>query len=244
MKLSTVILGWLFFGTIGTVAAILAIRSVARGEYPTAVVALGGCAFCYGLVFPLVKVVRRKQAPRVEVDDQGTTFRPDRGIDIPVQISLLGLVVATALIVVLLPLGRLDIPVPPFMRISLPFVSGVTVMAGVPMLWRTVLRGSTSYLRLTPDGFEIAQGWRPQPGDWAEVVDVAEEASGQTAPTPNAIVFVMSDESTVTIAAGGMTPDGAALRELVRFYWEHPESRGELTDSRAHKRLEQIQASS
>jgi hypothetical protein len=242
MKLSTAMLAWLFFGTIGTVAAILVFRSLVRGEYPTAVVALGGCAFCYGLILPLVKVVRRKQAPRVVVDGEGTTFRPDRGIDIPVQISLLGLVIASALIAVLLPLGRLDIPVPPFMRFSLPFVSGVIVMAGVPMLWRTVLRGSTSYLRLTPDGFEIAQGWRPQSGDWSQVVGVAEEASGQTAPTPNAIVFVMSDESTATIAAGAMTPDGAALRELVRFYWQHPESRGELTDGTALKRLAQLQA--
>ena len=242
MKLSTAILAWLFFGAIGTVAAILAIRTLVRGEYLSAVVALGGCAFCYGLVFPLIKVVRRKQAPRMEVDDEGTTFRPDRGIDIPVQISLLGAVVACALIVVLVPLGKLDIPVPPAMRFSLPFVSGVIVMAGVPMLWRTILRGSTSYLRLAPDGFEIAQGWRPQSGDWSEVVDVADEEPGKQAPTPNAIVFVMSDESTATIAAGAMTPDGAALRELVRFYWQHPESRGELTDGTALKRLAQLQA--
>lgn len=237
MKLSTAILGWLFFGAIGTVAAFLTVRSLVRGEYPSALVALGGSAFCYGLIFPLLKVVRRKQAPRVEVDDGGTTFRPDPGIDIPIQVSLLGAVVASALISVLVPLGKLDIPVPPVMRYSLPFMSAALVAMGAPMLWRTVLRGSTSYLRLGPDGFEFAQGWRPQAGDWSEVQDIAEEAPGQTAPTHNAIVFVMSDESAATIAAGGMTPDGAALRELVRFYWRHPESRGELTDGRAVKRL-------
>jgi hypothetical protein len=47
----------------------------------------------------------------------------------------------------------------------------------------------------------------------------------------------MADDSAPTIAAGAITPDGTALRELVRFYWEHPESRGELTDGRALKRL-------
>jgi hypothetical protein len=52
----------------------------------------------------------------------------------------------------------------------------------------------------------------------------------------------MSDETTPTIAAGAMTPDGSAIRGLVRFYWEHPESRDELTDGRALKRLTQIQA--
>jgi hypothetical protein len=39
-----------------------------------------------------------------------------------------------------------------------------------------------------------------------------------------------------------MTPDGSAMRELVRFYWQHPESRDELTDESALKRLAQLQA--
>jgi len=39
------------------------------------------------------------------------------------------------------------------------------------------------------------------------------------------------------MAAGGCTPDGRALREMVRFYWRHPECRGELTDGDALKRL-------
>jgi hypothetical protein len=32
-------------------------------------------------------------------------------------------------------------------------------------------------------------------------------------------------------------PDGSAMRDLVRFYWQHPDSRGELTDGRALERL-------
>jgi hypothetical protein len=242
MRLPTAILAWLFFGAIGTVAAILAVRSAVQGEYLSAVVALGGCAFCYGLIFPLVKVVRRKQAPLVEVDDAGTTFRPDRGIDIPIQVSLVGAVVASALIAVLIPLGKLDIPVPRFMRYSLPFMSAVIVAMGAPMLWRNVSRGSTKYLRLTPNGFELSEGFRSNSGDWEHVQDVSDEAPGQKAPTPGAVVFVMSDDSAPSIAAGAMTPGGTAMRDLVRFYWQHAESRGELTDGRALKRLTQIQA--
>jgi hypothetical protein len=105
------------------------------------------------------------------------------------------------------------------------------------MLWRNVRRGGTKYLRLTPDGFEIVQGWRPDRGDWAEVRDVTDEVPGQQAPTPGAVVFVMSDDSAPTLAAASFTPDGSALRDLVRFYSEHPESRGELSDGRALKRL-------
>jgi hypothetical protein len=237
MRLPTAILAWLLFGAIGTVAAFLAVRSLVRGEYPTAVVALGGSAFCYGLITPLAKVVRGRQAPRVEVDDAGTTFRPDRGIDIPIQVSLVGAVIASALIAVIAPLGKLDIAVPPFMRYSLPFMGAVIVAMGAPMLWRNVSRGSTKYLRMTPDGFELSQGLRSHSGDWEQVQDVTDEAPGQQAPTPGAVVFVMSDDTAPTIAAGAMTPDGTAMRNLVRFYWEHPESRGELTDGRALKRL-------
>jgi hypothetical protein len=237
MKLHTAILGWLLFGAIGTLAAVLSVLNVVRGEYLTAVVALGGCAFCYGLIFPLAKVVRGTVTPRVEVDDAGTTFRPDRGIDIPVQTSLLGLVVASALIAVPAPSGRLAIPVHPFMRWSLPFMSAVIVVMGAPMLWRNHRRGSTKYLRLTPNGFELSEGLRSASGDWAHVQDVTDEVPGQQAPTRGAVVFVMADDSAPTIAAGAITPDGTTLRELVRFYWEHPESRGELTDGRALKRL-------
>ncbi|MDT5290667.1 MAG: hypothetical protein QOF88_5556 [Mycobacterium sp.] len=235
--LPTAILAWLLFGAIGTLGAVLAVRSVVRGEYPSAVVALGASAFCYGLIIPLVKVVRGNVIPRGEVDDAGTTIRPDRGIDIPVLVSLFGLVIASALIAVLAPLGKLDIPVPPALRFSLPFVSAVIVVTGGPMLWRNLLRGSTKYLRLTPDGFEIVQGWRPQSGDWAQVADVTDAAPNQSAPTPSAIVMVMSDGSAPSLAAASSTPDGRALRELVRFYWGHPTHRAELTDGRALERL-------
>jgi hypothetical protein len=46
MKSHTAVLGWLVFGAIGTLATVLAVRSLVRGEYPTAVVALGGSTFC------------------------------------------------------------------------------------------------------------------------------------------------------------------------------------------------------
>jgi hypothetical protein len=244
MRLSTAILAWLFLGTIGTLAAILVVRSVVRGQHLSAVAALGVCAFCYGLIFPLAKAVRGTVTPRVEVDDAGTTFGPDRGIDIPVQVSLFGLILACALITVLLPSGRLDIPVPPFMRYSLPFMSALIMVTGAPMLWRNVSRGGTTkYLRLTPQGFELSEGLRSASGDWAQIEDITDQGPAQQAPSAGgAVVFVMSDDSAPAIAAGAMTPNGSALRELVRFYWQHAESREELTDGRAIKRLAQFQS--
>ena len=131
-----------------------------------------------------------------------------------------------------------NIPVPPSLRYSLPLcAASLLVLIGLPLVWRNVRRGSTKYLRLTPEGFELAQGWRSQSGEWSSVENVSEEAPDQSAPAPNAIVFVMSDGSAPTIAAASFTPGGAALRDLVGFYWQHPDHRDELTDGRALERL-------
>ncbi|PRC42618.1 hypothetical protein C6A85_000000109565, partial [Mycobacterium sp. ITM-2017-0098] len=46
-----------------------------------------------------------------------------------------------------------------------------------------------------------------------------------------------SDGRTRTLASDWYTPGGRAVRKLVRFYWQHPECRGELTDGRAAQRL-------
>jgi hypothetical protein len=232
------ILCGLFCGPLGVFCAVWTVLFSVRGELLNAVVTLGVSAFCFGFIIPFFKVVPQNIAPRVEVDGGGTTFRPDRGIDIPVQVSLVGLVIASALIAVLAPLGRLDIPVPPFMRLSLPFLGAIIVAMGAPLLWRNASRGGTTkYLRLTPQGFELSEGLRSASGDWAQVEDISDHVPGQQAPTSGAVVFVMSDDSAAAIAAGAMTPDGSAMRHLVRFYWEHPASRAELTDGRAVKRL-------
>jgi hypothetical protein len=237
MKLSTLIFCWLFLGSIGTFSIVWTGRCLARGEFLTAVVTIGVSAFCFGLSIPMVKALRKNVTPRGEFDSAGTTIRPDRGIDVPVQVAMLGLAVASVLMTVLVPLGRLDIPMPPSARYSVPFTCAVLAVTAPPMSWRMLRRGSTKYLRLTPDGFEIAQGWQPRGGNWAQVVDVTDTAPGQTAATPGAIVVIMSDGSAPTMAAGACTPDGRALRELVRFYWQHPEHRGELTDGDALNRM-------
>jgi hypothetical protein len=227
----------LVFGTLGMLGAIWTVLSFVRGEVLTAVVTLGVSAFCFGLIIPFAKIVPGNVTPRGAFDGAGSTIRPDRGIDIPVQVSLVGLLVGSALFAVFGPLGKLDIPVPHEMRLYLPFVCAAAALITAPISVRNLRRGSTKYLRLTPEGFEIAQGWRPQRGDWAQVQDVTDEAPGQSAATPNAIVIVMADGSTPTMAAASCTPDGVALRQLVRFYWQHPENRGELTDGRALERL-------
>ncbi|MGV0788375.1 hypothetical protein ABQF33_15820 [Mycolicibacterium sp. XJ2] len=227
----------LFFGPLGILALFWTIICIGRGDFLTAVVSLGFAMFCLGLIVPFAKVVPGNLAPSGEFDDEGTTIRPDRGVDIPLQISLIGQTVACGLFAILGPLGMVDIPVPEQMRLYIPFASAVAAIMGAPILWRTLRRGSLHYLRLTPNGFTFVQGSRPQNGDWAQVVDVTDASPKQSAPTPNSIVVVMSDEDVLTLSAASFAPEGRALRELVRFYWQNPNCRDELTDGQALKRL-------
>jgi hypothetical protein len=235
---ATAILGWLFFGGFGVFTAAWTVVFIVRGEFLNAVVALGLSTFCFGFILPLIAVIPGNVAPRVSVDDGGTTFWPDRTVDIPIQVALVGAVIAAAVYTIFAPAGMVTIPVPPAMRYSIPFTSGVFLLIGTPMLWRNLRRGCTKFLRLTPGGFDLEEGWRSESGDWNQVEGVADQVPGGQKSTSGPIVFVMSDDSTPTIAASGMTPDGKALRELVRFYWEHPELRDELTDGGAVERLE------
>jgi hypothetical protein len=231
------ILCGVLFGPLGVLCVSWAVISLGRGEILTALTAVGFGMFCLGFIFPFAKTVPGKVTPRVMFDGEGTTVRPDRGIDMPLQVALLGLTIAGGLSAIFGPSGIVEIPVPEQMRYAVPFVGAAAAMMGGPIMWRTLRRGSFQYLRMTPTGFVVVQRWRPRSGDWAQVVDVAEAAPNQTASTPNAVVVVMSDDGVITLPGASFTPEGRQLRQWVRFYWLHPDSREELTDERASTRL-------
>lgn len=237
MRSSVVIWSALVFGAFAVFAAMVACLQLVKSEYLSALVALGGSIFCLGFVVPAFKSVPGRVKPRVRSDSGGTTFLPDRGIEIPLQVGLSGALTSSVLIVILMPLGRLAIPVPPNMRYALPFTASFLVVGIAPMLLRNLRRGSMSHLRLTEQGFEFLQGWRPQSADWSSVENVISEAPQPKKSPPSAIVFILADDKVLTFTASAYTPGGVALRSLVRFYWQHPEARDELTDGRASQRL-------
>lgn len=231
------VFGVIFSGGFGIMCTIWGIVTLVRGELLTVVVVLGFAPFCLGLVAQFIILRWGRVTPRGVFDGAGTTIRPDRRVDVLFQVWLLGGVVAMGLFAILAPLGMLDIPVGREQRYSLPFMGAAGAVMGAPMLWRTLRRGSMTYLRLTPTGFEFAQGSSSPCGKWADVKDVTDRRPGQPPPAYSAIVIVMSDGQTPTLAAGSFTPDGQALRELVRFYWQRREDRAELTNGRALERL-------
>lgn len=210
------ILVFLCLGGLGAFTPVLAVRYLAGGEMVSALVALCDSTFCFGFAVPQIKLVRGRVKPRVQFDNSGTTFRPDRGVDIPMQIAVGGGVLAGALILVALPMGELAIPIPPNLRYALPFSCAIIVVLGTSTLRRTISRGSTSYLRLTSTGFELVQSWRPQSGEWASVEDVAAEAPHSQKHPASTIAFIMSDGVAPALVAGSYMQDGTALRDLVR----------------------------
>lgn len=232
-----IIFAMFWLGGLGVFISIVAIHYFLGGEVLSGLVALGGSIFCLGFVISGCKSLPGQVKPRVRSDREGTTFLPDRGIEIPLQVGMAGALMSSVLILVLLPAGRLAIPVPPNMRYALPFTASFLVVAIAPMLWRNLRRGSMSHLRLTEQGFEFLQGWRPQSADWSLVEDVTSEAPQPKKSPPSAIVFLLSDGTVLSFTASAYTPGGVAMRNLVQFYWRHPEAREELNDGRAAERL-------
>ena len=83
MKLPTAIFLGLFCISFGIFTAAWTVIFIVRGEFLNAVVALGFSTFCFGFLVPFFTVIPGNVAPRAEVDDGGTTFWPDRSVELP-----------------------------------------------------------------------------------------------------------------------------------------------------------------
>ena len=95
-----------------------------------------------------------------------------------------------------------------------------------------------AHLRLDPNGFEVWNGqWGSfKQGSWDDIEEILDHPIKGNAFN-KVIVFVMTEGPAATLMADTITSDTQPLYEWVRFYWEHPEHRGELVDDRALQRL-------
>lgn len=181
-------------------------------------------------------VMRWSPNPRVEYSQIGTTVRPRKLFDI-LSITWVGAALLAALLyIVFVPLGLVDIPT---YRSSLSWLAIFLVVAGVPTLWRMVAHGGDSYLRLTPTGCEVWNGqWLTlRRADWKDIERIEDQPPRRTIRGRDLVVLVLADDRSATLLADALTPNVQALREWVRFYWQHPECRIELSDDRGLKRL-------
>ncbi|MFG1931428.1 hypothetical protein ACGFK1_12340 [Mycobacterium sp. NPDC048908] len=117
------------------------------------------------------------------------------------------------------------------------FACAAGALVGIFSVQQIVRRRGTSYVRLTVDGLELGNTVTTVERSWDEVTDVADRARNAHQAS-GATYVTTADGRTRLLPSDWYTPGGHALRELVRFYWQHPESREELADGRAAQRLE------
>lgn len=209
-----------------------------RGEYPTAVFAAGFLPFFALLVIGVVKAQVGWVDRRCTFDATGTDFRSGPLDTAVLNVWAAGPILSGIVFVWYAPQDGLAIPLDDDDRIYYPIVVGGLVCWLCYCLWRAISRGSWGYLKLSPDGFEVADVVRiTATGSWADVVDVVDVApKGSNGRCP--AVMVMKDGPPQVInALDAVWPYGNALYWMIRHYWLHPESRGELTNGRAIERL-------
>ena len=228
---------WIVFGPFGVFCLAWACIYLARGEYLSAVVALGSAVFTLGLVVMLATVASRRVKPRVQLEDGGIMVRPDRRVDALLLASTFGGFIAMACYAIFAPLDMIAIRAPRDDERYFVLACAAAVLVGVFSLRQIITRRGTSYLRMTAHDLEVGNTMSSVERPWGEVTGVADRPQNGRRPS-GATYITMADGRTRTLPSDWYTPGGHELREFVRFYWEHPETRGELVDGRALKRLD------
>jgi hypothetical protein len=215
---------WIVFGPFGVFCLAWACIYVTRGEYLSALVALGSAVFTLGLVVMLAVVALRKVEPRVQREAGGLLVRPDRRVDYLLVASTFGGFVAMACYAIFAPLGMIAIRVPRNDERYFVFTCAAAVLVGVFSLRQIIRRRGTSYVRMTVRGLETGNTVSSADRSWDEMTDVADRPLNARRPT-GATYITTADGRTRVLPSDWYTPGGDALREWVRFYWKHPEDR-------------------
>lgn len=241
-------LGRPFLALGGLVVAELALMVIAfkEGEYLAGFMVLFVNAGVVGLLS--IPWARRTSVARSSAGSAGLTLRPATRVDVAVLITLTSWTLGSGLF------GYLQLTTDPEPRLDNIVLStimlgkfspaiGAAVLLGVtaPLLVVLVLvamRGGVGGIRFNADGFAFDSVLRSVSGRWGQVVDVTDSASGGRPVARRPVAVQMVDGTCHTLRAPGLyTPDGDVLREMMRFYWQNPGYRIELTDTRALDRF-------
>jgi hypothetical protein len=228
--------------------------AAARHGQPLLAVILAVAVISISIIPAAATRLGHRLPPRVSVDGSGTTWSNSRSRDISNGAVTLGLFASFGSLCVLGLAKRIHIPLlDEYPSMYLAF--GVVALVCVAGLVSMARRGTSAYVRLTPQGFAFAYGFAASTGRWSDVVAVTDDVLPMRfgigrfkieqpgGPSPCAITMVMRDGPKYGVPDGNyVAASGGALRELVRFYWQHPGERGELTDGRASERLTSLGA--
>lgn len=238
------IVGGVIAGVMGLIFAVGLVALTTEGRYGSAAGFVGMTALALGLAVAASRYGSSRVAPRVTVSADGTMFRPDPRIDVPMAVAYLG-VLWNFGVTLLRPMG--DDPWPAVVPSWL--TMGVVLLGGVAMtcvlcllLWGYLRWGASKCLRLTPVGVEMGQGFTMRSCRWDQVLSVTDRHPRGRRRTPSAVALSIADEKAMFMTTSTFTAGGWQLRCLVEFYWGRPEARGELVDGVAADRLTAIAA--
>lgn len=229
-----------YLGVFGLIYLIGVAVLIAVGHPLTAIVAL--CVAVSASAAMKSWMLMRTAVAWGSTDSTGTTIRIDKRIEPLVLLAFSSVGVGFAVLAVLATVNKLVVPIPLTIgRIYTGLLSGLMSLVLVVFVVIVLRRPGICSVRLTSDRFTIAEGFTTSKGNWADVTDITGVApEGVAAPCP--VTFVMrAGKPKVLKNSAGFSPDGRVLLDYVRFYWQHPEYRAELTDGRALDRLQALQ---
>ncbi|BBZ11513.1 hypothetical protein MBRA_17080 [Mycobacterium branderi] len=229
-----------------------AIVAVLYGRYLLTALLVGATTLC---VIPFVQwLYIARFVPRAMADSSGTTLRLDRRLDVLSAVLMLDAAVDLGSWAVLGHLHIVTVPFPEELHRDYLIMFGGPAVVCAVLVWLMIKRRGGGYVRLTPEGFVFAEGLVAKRGTWSDVTavtDVAPKRSYGWGPFKLTfshayalcpITIAMANGKLMTVKQAGLyATDGDALREVVRFYWQHPGYRVELTDGRALQRLRDAQ---
>ncbi|MGV0743293.1 hypothetical protein [Mycolicibacterium sp. XJ870] len=197
--------------------------------------------WAFGFAAYMVYATSGAAKPRKEWGAAGTLLRPQRCVDAVFVASTTAVFLAAALYLAFSQFGMVDYVPSGVMRGLVPAACGALALFGAPTLYRMFKHRGGSHLRLDPRGFEVWEGqWNSfVRGTWDEVEQILDHPTRGGKPFHEVIVFALPQGRSVKLVSDTITGNSHALREWVRFYWQHPECRGELTDERALRRLDE-----
>ena len=210
-----------------------------RGSYPTAIVVVAGAPYLLGAVLHMAYVVWETPRARTHCGPEGTLIRPPARTDRMFFMSFVSAVLGSVLYLCFLPLGLIDFHLPDgYRRVDIA-ICVFLISFGAPTLFRAVKHGGESHLRLDPEGFEVWNGFWGSfvRGRWDDVEQIQDRPLRGRGTGREVLVIGRSRGRAAMFMSDAVTDDGDALLEWVRFYWQHPEHRGELVDDRALQRL-------
>ena len=210
-----------------------------RGSYLTAAIASGIALYSASFAFQMAHVLRGAPTPITESGAKGTAIRTQKSVGLVFVVGFAAGVSAAALYLAFSPFGFVDYTPTGVLGVAVPAFCGFLIVFGVPTLYRAFKYGAESHLFLDQNGFEVWNGYWGSlvRGSWTDVEQILDHPLRGRAIRREVIVFVLPKGRRAMLMADALTEDSDALRDWVRFYWQHPEYRDELVDGRALQRL-------